>query len=379
MLGERVGAGGGGRVAGPELQHGRAATGRRNAPLRRRPPGRADRAAGRGAAGHEPRPPGSAGTPPGSPRRRTWWSAATVLGVPVDRAGVEDAALTLLAQAVLAAAGTRTESRGCHVRTDFPARDDAVAAREQRGTPRRRGPTGRRGASPGGCGVTGAEQRRTAASLRRIGADAAPPAAKHGAGAALRPATPAPTRAGVRSRRVAGLPSAVPRTGGPDPDDLRRVVETALAEDLRYGPDATTAATVPADAVAVGGAHRPRAGRAGRAARRPRGAGRRARRRRLHGPRRPRRRRPPRRGRRRARRPRARPRPAHRRADGAEPASATSPASRPRPGPGSTPSPAPAPASATPARPCPACGCWRSTRCAAAAGSTTGSASATPC
>jgi L-aspartate oxidase len=50
--------------------------------------------------------------------------AATVLGVPVDRAGVEDAALTLLAQAVLAAAGTRTESRGCHVRTDFPQRDD---------------------------------------------------------------------------------------------------------------------------------------------------------------------------------------------------------------------------------------------------------------
>jgi len=51
--------------------------------------------------------------------------AATVLAVPVDRAGVEDAALTLLAQAVLAAAGTRTESRGCHVRTDFPDRDDA--------------------------------------------------------------------------------------------------------------------------------------------------------------------------------------------------------------------------------------------------------------
>ncbi len=36
-----------------------------------------------------------------------------------------------------------------------------------------------------------------------------------------------------------------------DPADVRRVVETALAEDLRYGPDATTAATVPADAVAV--------------------------------------------------------------------------------------------------------------------------------
>ncbi|HLU59520.1 MAG TPA: carboxylating nicotinate-nucleotide diphosphorylase [Pseudonocardia sp.] len=38
---------------------------------------------------------------------------------------------------------------------------------------------------------------------------------------------------------------------GPDPADLKRVVATALEEDLRYGPDATTAATVPADAVAV--------------------------------------------------------------------------------------------------------------------------------
>ncbi|ANY09669.1 nicotinate-nucleotide pyrophosphorylase [Pseudonocardia sp. HH130630-07] len=39
--------------------------------------------------------------------------------------------------------------------------------------------------------------------------------------------------------------------GTPDPDDFARVVRTALAEDLRYGPDATTAATVPADAVAT--------------------------------------------------------------------------------------------------------------------------------
>jgi L-aspartate oxidase len=50
--------------------------------------------------------------------------AVTELGVPGDRAGVEDAALTVLAQAVLAAAGSRTESRGCHRRTDFPDRDD---------------------------------------------------------------------------------------------------------------------------------------------------------------------------------------------------------------------------------------------------------------
>jgi L-aspartate oxidase len=39
-------------------------------------------------------------------------------------AAVEDAALTLAAQALLAAAVRRTESRGCHVRTDFPSRDD---------------------------------------------------------------------------------------------------------------------------------------------------------------------------------------------------------------------------------------------------------------
>jgi nicotinate-nucleotide pyrophosphorylase (carboxylating) len=36
-----------------------------------------------------------------------------------------------------------------------------------------------------------------------------------------------------------------------DPDDVHRLVSTALAEDLRYGPDATTNATVPAHAIAV--------------------------------------------------------------------------------------------------------------------------------
>ncbi|GLZ42123.1 carboxylating nicotinate-nucleotide diphosphorylase [Actinokineospora sp. NBRC 105648] len=36
-----------------------------------------------------------------------------------------------------------------------------------------------------------------------------------------------------------------------DQQDLSRVIATALAEDLRYGPDATTEATVPADATAV--------------------------------------------------------------------------------------------------------------------------------
>lgn len=40
------------------------------------------------------------------------------------------------------------------------------------------------------------------------------------------------------------------RSAGLDVADVCRVVDTALAEDLRYGPDATTAACVPAGAVA---------------------------------------------------------------------------------------------------------------------------------
>ncbi|GAA4855831.1 carboxylating nicotinate-nucleotide diphosphorylase [Pseudonocardia benzenivorans] len=52
--------------------------------------------------------------------------------------------------------------------------------------------------------------------------------------------------------RLAAGVGGTTEIGVPDRDDLLRVVRTALEEDLRYGPDATTAATVPADAVAVG-------------------------------------------------------------------------------------------------------------------------------
>jgi nicotinate-nucleotide pyrophosphorylase (carboxylating) len=41
------------------------------------------------------------------------------------------------------------------------------------------------------------------------------------------------------------------QAAGLDPEDVRCAVRAALAEDLRYGPDVTTAATVPADAYAV--------------------------------------------------------------------------------------------------------------------------------
>ncbi|WP_433263657.1 L-aspartate oxidase [Actinosynnema sp. CS-041913] len=52
---------------------------------------------------------------------------------------VEDAALTVAARALIAAAAERTESRGCHVRTDFPSRDDV---RWQRGQVVRLNPSG---------------------------------------------------------------------------------------------------------------------------------------------------------------------------------------------------------------------------------------------
>ncbi len=61
----------------------------------------------------------------------------------------------------------------------------------------------------------------------------------------------------VRGRVAAGV-GGLSGIGVPDRDDLLRVVRTALEEDLRYGPDATTAATVPADTVAIG-AFTPRA------------------------------------------------------------------------------------------------------------------------
>ena len=56
---------------------------------------------------------------------RSWIEGSLLSRVPATRAEYETAAQTLVARAVLAAAAERAESRGCHVRTDHPDRDDA--------------------------------------------------------------------------------------------------------------------------------------------------------------------------------------------------------------------------------------------------------------
>lgn len=59
-------------------------------------------------------------------RARAAIDSAAVVRPLWTRRAVEDAALTLTARTLLMVAAARTESRGCHVRTDHPGRDDAA-------------------------------------------------------------------------------------------------------------------------------------------------------------------------------------------------------------------------------------------------------------
>lgn len=60
------------------------------------------------------------------------------------------------------------------------------------------------------------------------------------------PLTPTPTPIGAAAAGAAAdLPVQALVDAGLDPDDVRRVLDSALAEDLKYGPDATTASIVP--------------------------------------------------------------------------------------------------------------------------------------
>jgi len=55
-----------------------------------------------------------------------WLAGSSLNRCPESAADHEAASTTLAAAAVLVAAAERTESRGCHVRTDFPATDDVA-------------------------------------------------------------------------------------------------------------------------------------------------------------------------------------------------------------------------------------------------------------
>ena len=119
-------------------------------------------------------------------------------GRPLDLAAVETTALHTAATLLAAAAAARTESRGCHRRTDAPDTRPGVG-----GPPRRTDWT-----APG-----------------RLHTRTEP-----------RPRTPVVgMTGGLRPDLAAAL-----QTAGLDPAEVERVVRRALDEDLALGPDVTT-------------------------------------------------------------------------------------------------------------------------------------------
>ncbi|GGK68420.1 L-aspartate oxidase [Nocardia camponoti] len=126
--------GAGVRGSGGVAPHGNSAAsghdGFADGPAGRWPGARSETAAGprdQGAAGVRGSHDGAMGSHDAGRGR----ASNVVVGAPLAdaarayRRDLEDAALTLTAQALLVAAQARTESRGCHTRADFPATDDA--------------------------------------------------------------------------------------------------------------------------------------------------------------------------------------------------------------------------------------------------------------
>ena len=142
----------------------------------------------------------------------------------LDLATVEATNLHAVSVLVAVAALARAESRGCHRWRDAPPVSAAERARHTvvrvaAGQPRVPAPSG--------------QERGSAHDAERDD---------------------------LRTLLAAGL----------DPEDTERVVRGALDEDLRYGPDLTSAATAAPGARAAAGRRGPRARRAGRRSGRPR-------------------------------------------------------------------------------------------------------------
>ena len=125
--------------------------------------------------------------------------SAAPAGVVTTGAGFEDAALTVTARAVATAALAREESRGCHHRAEYP---DATS-------------------SPARSFVV------------RLAADCSPQVGDWRRSADVPPMQSAAMRSGAIGLADSELTEA------------RATIARALDEDLRYGPDITTAATVP--------------------------------------------------------------------------------------------------------------------------------------
>ena len=177
--------------------------------------------------------------------------------------------LLCVARVLVAAALRREETRGCHWREDHPDRDDADWRRHLVVTgstapatapagpvsPHRRPQTSRRSARDAVAPSPRSSDREHARPSPSSRSAAAP--RRHPAAAAAATAAAAARRRGGRLRSTWSAAST-PRSpelladAGLDPVQVEDIAHLAIEEDLDHGVDVTTVATVPEDAVATG-------------------------------------------------------------------------------------------------------------------------------